>query len=63
MGPSDSSPTLAGNVRGLNAIPNEHAHPNIDYKKRIALFHNGFIANYDELFAELKELGVPIYSD
>lgn len=32
MSPTDCSPTLAENVRGLNAIPNEHAHPNIDYK-------------------------------
>ena len=33
----------------LNKIPDDHAHPNIDYKNRIALFHNGRIANTEDL--------------
>jgi len=40
----------------LGAIPINHAHPNIDNKQRIALFHNGSIANYDELLKEAKDL-------
>jgi len=37
------------NKDDVGVIPLEHAHPNIDDKHRIALFHNGFIANYEEL--------------
>jgi glucosamine 6-phosphate synthetase-like amidotransferase/phosphosugar isomerase protein len=36
-------------AQGLDAIPDDHAHPNIDYKDRIALFHNGRIANSEDL--------------
>ena len=39
----------------LGAIPDEHAHPNIDEKKRISVFHNGLIANFDELVKEIVE--------
>ena len=38
-------------------IPEDHAHPNFDTKSRIALFHNGQIANQDEIIKELAELG------
>jgi glucosamine 6-phosphate synthetase-like amidotransferase/phosphosugar isomerase protein len=38
---------------GLDAIPDEHAHPNIDFKSRIALFHNGRIANSEDLLKKL----------
>jgi glutamine---fructose-6-phosphate transaminase (isomerizing) len=38
----------------LGVIPIEHAHPNIDKQQRIALFHNGFIANFHELKLELQ---------
>jgi len=44
----------------LNAIPEEHAHPNIDYKERIALFHNGAIANYTALKQEMQLNSIPI---
>lgn len=36
-------------VEDLSAIPLDHAHPNIDSDNRIALFHNGFISNFNEL--------------
>ena len=39
--------------KGLGGIPNEHAHPSIDTKNRIALFHNGNIANFSELWEGL----------
>lgn len=38
-------------AEGLEAIPEDHAHPNIDYKDRIALFHNGRIANSEDLLS------------
>ena len=41
--------------KGLASIPTEHAHPNIDYKERFSLFHNGLIANFHELTKELQE--------
>lgn len=44
----------------LNAIPEEHAHPNFDYKDRIALFHNGAIANYAALKREMELNSIPI---
>jgi len=36
--------------KGLSGIPNDHAHPSIDTKNRLALFHNGDIANFKELW-------------
>ena len=39
----------------INAIPLEHAHPNMDSKGKIVLFHNGFISNFDELNNDLKD--------
>ena len=39
----------------LGAIPDDHAHPNMDEKGRFSLFHNGLIANYDELIKEIIE--------
>jgi glucosamine 6-phosphate synthetase-like amidotransferase/phosphosugar isomerase protein len=30
------------------------AHPHFDEKNRVAIFHNGFIANYEDLAKELK---------
>lgn len=38
---------------GISGIPNDHAHPNIDSKERIALFHNGRIANQEDLKSDL----------
>jgi len=37
-----------------NTIREDLAHPIFDYKNRIAIFHNGFIANYEDLSKELK---------
>lgn len=31
------------------------AHPHFDEKNRVAIFHNGFIANYEDLAKELKQ--------
>ena len=33
----------------ISTIRNELAHPYLDNKSRIAVFHNGFIANFDDL--------------
>lgn len=41
-------------MEDLSAIPLDHAHPNIDSANRIALFHNGFISNFNELRQEIK---------
>ncbi len=30
------------------------AHPHLDEKSRVAVFHNGFIANYEDLARKLK---------
>lgn len=40
--------------KGLSAIPDEHAHPSIDKKERLALFHNGLISNFEELWQEVQ---------
>jgi hypothetical protein len=34
-------------------IPLDHAHPNIDVDNKIAVFHNGYISNLDELKLEM----------
>jgi glucosamine 6-phosphate synthetase-like amidotransferase/phosphosugar isomerase protein len=47
---------------GLGIIP-DHAHPNIDYKDRIALCHNGRIANFDDLLKESREQGIVVSKD
>jgi len=47
----------------LDIIPDNHAHPLTDYKDRIALFHNGSIANYTELKQELALNHIPIPKD
>jgi glucosamine 6-phosphate synthetase-like amidotransferase/phosphosugar isomerase protein len=44
----------------LNSIPKENAHPNFDHADRIALFHNGNIANYSDLKASLTVMGIKI---
>jgi glucosamine--fructose-6-phosphate aminotransferase (isomerizing) len=31
------------------------AHPHLDEKSRVAIFHNGFIANYEDLAREIKD--------
>ena len=31
------------------------AHPHMDEKNRVAIFHNGFIANYEDLARQLKQ--------
>lgn len=41
--------------KGLSGIPDEHAHPSIDKKQRIAVFHNGVISNFDELWQHVKD--------
>ena len=41
------------NEQGLASIPTDHAHPNIGYQDRFTLFHNGLIANFNELQLEL----------
>jgi glucosamine--fructose-6-phosphate aminotransferase (isomerizing) len=30
------------------------AHPHLDEKNRVAIFHNGFIANYEDLARDIK---------
>ena len=35
-------------------IKDNLAHPHMDEKNRVAIFHNGFIANYEDLAKELK---------
>jgi glucosamine--fructose-6-phosphate aminotransferase (isomerizing) len=35
---------------------NSYAHPHFDIKNRIALFHNGFIANQEDLQKQLKTI-------
>ncbi len=30
------------------------AHPHLDEKNRVAIFHNGFIANYEDLARQLR---------
>lgn len=40
------------------------AHPHLDEKNRVAIFHNGFIANYEDLARQLKqEQGILIDTD
>jgi len=40
------------------------AHPHLDEKNRVAIFHNGFIANYEDLARSLKqEHGILIETD
>ena len=46
--------------QGLGGIPNEHAHPSIDKKQRIALFHNGIISNFEELWNEVQSGGLEV---
>lgn len=41
--------------KGLGGVPDEHAHPSIDKKQRFAVFHNGVISNFDELWQQVKE--------
>tara|TARA_B110000285_G_C15114011_1_gene612932 strand:+ start:651 stop:806 length:156 start_codon:yes stop_codon:yes gene_type:complete len=50
-------------VNDLNSIPQENAHPNFDHADRIALFHNGSIANYSDLKATLPVMGIKIPSN
>jgi glucosamine 6-phosphate synthetase-like amidotransferase/phosphosugar isomerase protein len=35
-------------------IKNILAHPHFDEKNRVAIFHNGFIANYEDLAKQIK---------
>jgi glucosamine 6-phosphate synthetase-like amidotransferase/phosphosugar isomerase protein len=44
----------------FEAIPEDHAHPNMDYKDRIALFHNGRIANSEDLLNQIGEMKVQL---
>ena len=39
-----------------------NAHPHLDYKKRVAIVHNGTIENSSELKAELEAHGIPFAS-
>lgn len=36
-------------------IKDSLAHPNFDDKNRLVVFHNGFIANYEDLSKQLKK--------
>ena len=38
-----------------SAIKDSLAHPHFDDKTRVAIFHNGFIANYEDLSNQLKQ--------
>jgi glutamine---fructose-6-phosphate transaminase (isomerizing) len=40
-----------------------NAHPHLDYKKRIALIHNGVIENHDILKKRLTKHGIPFVSE
>lgn len=51
------------NNLGFNSIPNEHAHPCLDTQSRVAVFHNGQIANFDELLSEARELKIDLGTD
>ena len=44
----------SGEMEDLGAIPLDHAHPNIDKDNKIAVFHNGFISNFNELKLEIE---------
>ena len=40
------------------------AHPHLDEKNRVAIFHNGFIANYEDLARQIKQShGIQIETD
>lgn len=45
---------LGSENQGISGIPHDHAHPNVDHKERIALFHNGRIANQEDLKSDLS---------
>lgn len=42
-------------TKQLASIPQDHAHPNIDYQQRFILCHNGLIANQTELIHDLEQ--------
>ena len=42
-------------TKQLASIPQDHAHPNFDYKQRFILCHNGLIANQSELMHDLEQ--------
>ena len=44
----------AGKNDELGAIPEDHAHPCIDAAGQVAVFHNGSIANYEDLVIEVN---------
>lgn len=46
------------NQDGGLGIPDEHAHPNIDKHNKIAVFHNGQIANQDDLIKEAQDQNI-----
>jgi glucosamine--fructose-6-phosphate aminotransferase (isomerizing) len=40
------------------------AHPHLDEKNRVAIFHNGFIANYEDLERQIKQShGISVETD
>lgn len=39
-----------------------NAHPHVDYRRRLALVHNGTIENCNELKSELQALGIPFHT-
>ena len=47
-------------INDLNSLPKQNAHPNFDHADRIALFHNGNIANYSDLRASLDIMGIKL---
>lgn len=42
-------------TKQLASIPQDHAHPNLDYQQRFILCHNGLIANQTELIHDLTQ--------
>lgn len=50
----------AAQVEDLSTIPIDHAHPNIDNDHKIAVFHNGFVSNFNELKNEIQSQSRPV---
>lgn len=44
-------------------IDENHAHPQMDFKKDLAIVHNGIIENYSTLKQHLQSIGIPFTSE